>query len=81
MGPEIEAMAADMERIAVERNDPAWANQARIIAGAEAVVLIGARGTKSYVTNCGACGYKSCADFTNAEKRIGAGLRGSHLHL
>jgi uncharacterized ferredoxin-like protein len=75
-GPEVAAMTADMEKIAVERNDPAWARQAKIIEVTEAVVLIGARGTKSYVTNCGACGYKSCADFMNAEKRSGQDFEG-----
>jgi uncharacterized ferredoxin-like protein len=75
-GPEIGAMAADMQRLTVERNEPAWAKQAGIIAGAEAVVLIGVRGTKSYVTNCGACGCKSCADFTNGEKREGQDFEG-----
>ncbi len=75
-GPEAEALAVDMGKIAVERNDPAWNKPARIIKDAGAIVLIGVRGTKSYVTNCGACGRKSCDDFTKAEKRSGQDFDG-----
>ncbi|HBB15625.1 MAG: hypothetical protein A3J94_13180 [Syntrophus sp. RIFOXYC2_FULL_54_9] len=75
-GHEIEAIAADMEKIAAERNDPAWVKHAKIIKGADAIVLIGVRGTKSYVTNCGACGCKSCDDFTKVAKRSGQDFEG-----
>jgi len=75
-GPEAEALAADMEKIAFERNHPAWTQHAKIIKGADAIVLIGVRGTRSYVTNCGACGYNSCEDFTKAEKRPGLDFDG-----
>ncbi len=75
-GLETEAMAADMSKMAVERNDAAWMKHAKIIKGADAIVLIGVRGTKSYVTNCGACGYNSCDDFTKAEKRSGRDFDG-----
>jgi uncharacterized ferredoxin-like protein len=75
-GPETEAIAADMGQIAVERNAPAWMKHAKIIKGADAIVLIGVKGTKSYVTNCGACGYNSCDDFTKAEKRSGQDFDG-----
>jgi uncharacterized ferredoxin-like protein len=75
-GPETEAIAADMGKIAVERNAPAWIKHAKIIKGADAIVLIGVKGTKSYVTNCGACGYNSCDDFTKAEKRSGQDFDG-----
>jgi uncharacterized ferredoxin-like protein len=75
-GPEAETLAVDMGKIAVERNDPAWTKPVRIIKDAEAIVLIGVRGTKSYVTNCGACARNSCDDFTKAEKRSGRDLDG-----
>jgi len=68
-GQEIEALAADMEKIAAERNQEMWAQQAQNVRGSEVIVLIGVRGTKSYVTNCGACGYGSCDEFNKAEKR------------
>ena len=75
-GPEVEALAEEVERIAVGRNDPAWSKPAKIIRNATAIVLIGVRGTKSYVTNCGACGYDSCADFTKAVKKAGQDFDG-----
>ena len=75
-GPEAEALATDMEKIGVERNHPAWTQHARIVMRADAIVLVGVRGTRSYVTNCGACGYKSCEDFTKAEKRTGQDFDG-----
>jgi uncharacterized ferredoxin-like protein len=75
-GPEADALADDMGRIAVERNNPDWTRSAKLIKDATVIVLIGVRGTKSYVTNCGACGYKSCDDFTKAEKRSGQDFEG-----
>lgn len=75
-GPEIGVMAVDMGEIAVERNDPAWMKHAKIIKGVDAIVLVGVRGTKSYVTNCGACGCDSCEAFTKAEKKPGQDFDG-----
>jgi uncharacterized ferredoxin-like protein len=68
-GKEIEEIAADMERIGAERNQEAWGQQAQNVRTAEVIVLIGVRGTISYVTNCGACGFDSCEAFTKAEKK------------
>jgi uncharacterized ferredoxin-like protein len=70
-GPEAAALAAEIEKIAAERKEPAWLKPVALVRAAAAIVLIGVRGTKSYVCNCGACGYASCADFTAAEKRAG----------
>ena len=68
-GQEINDLAADMEKIAVERNIEAWKRQAQNVKGADVIVLIGVRGTKRYVTDCGACGYDSCNEFEKAEKK------------
>jgi len=75
-GQEIEALAADMEKIGDERNAEAWRRQAPGIRGSDAIVLIGVRGTKSYVSNCGACGYHSCEEFNKTEKRLGQDFDG-----
>jgi len=75
-GPEIGAAAVDMGEIAVERSDPAWMKHAKIIKDAAAIVLIGVMGTKSCVTNCGACGCKSCDEFTKSAKRPGQDFDG-----
>lgn len=75
-GAEVEALAADMEKIAVERKMERWSEQAQEIKAAEVIVLIGVRGTKRYVTNCGACGYKSCEEFDKAAKKLGQDFEG-----
>ena len=69
-GEELEALADDMAKIGVERNTDRWAQQAQNIRASDVIVLIGVRGTKSYVTNCGACGHASCAEFNQAEKKL-----------
>ena len=68
-GKEIEDLARDMERISTERNVEAWGQQAIGVWGADAIVLIGVKGTKSYITNCGACGFSGCEEFKKAEKK------------
>jgi uncharacterized ferredoxin-like protein len=69
-GAEVQALAADMEKIAVERKAERWNQQAPNVRDSDVVVLIGVRGTKRYATDCGACGYGSCEDFEKAEKRL-----------
>ena len=69
-GAELEALADDMAKIGAERNVDRWAQQGQNIRASDVIVLIGVRGTKSYVTNCGACGHGSCAEFNQAEKKL-----------
>ncbi len=38
---------------------------------ADAVVLIGAFGDRALGLNCGACGFESCSDFRNSERKKG----------
>ena len=75
-GAEVKTLAVDMEKIAVERKIERWTHQAQEIKASEAIVLIGVRGTKRYVTNCGACGYESCEAFGKAEKKLGQDFEG-----
>jgi len=75
-GDEIGALAADMEKLAVERKIERWGLQAKEVRSAEVIVLIGVRGTKRYVANCGACGYGSCEAFERAEKKPGQDFEG-----
>ena len=75
-GTEAEALATDMEKIAVERNMERWSQQAKEVRGSDVIVLIGVRGTKRYITNCGACGYKSCDEFDKVEKKLGQDFQG-----
>ncbi len=69
-GAEVESLAADMEKIGAERNIERWGQQAQNVRGSDVIVLIGVRGTKRYVTNCGACGYESCLEFDKSEKKL-----------
>jgi len=69
-GAEVESLAADMEKIGVERKVDRWSQQAQNVRVSDVVVLIGVRGTKKYATNCGACGYGSCDEFDKAEKKL-----------
>ncbi len=75
-GPEIATIANDMEKIADERNMEAWRRGARGVREAQAIVLVGVRGTKKYVTNCGACGYPTCEEFDKAPKKHGQDFDG-----
>ena len=75
-GAEIAALASDLERIAVERKVERWSQQAKEVRSAEVIVLIGVRGTKPYVLNCGACGYGACRAFEKAEKTLGQDFEG-----
>ena len=70
VGQEIEALAADMEKIGAERKMEAWSQLAKGVRASDVIVLIGVKGPKRYVTNCGACGYGSCDEFEKAEKRL-----------
>ena len=69
-GAEVQALADDMEAIGTERNNERWTQQAQNVRVSEVIVLIGVKGTKIYVTNCGACGHESCAEFNRAEKKL-----------
>lgn len=81
IGTEVGAIATEMEKIAAERNNAAWTQQAGIIRDAGAVVIIGVQGTKSYGLDCGACGFGSCDDFTKAEKRAGHDFDGPNCTI
>jgi uncharacterized ferredoxin-like protein len=70
-GLEKESLASEMIKIAEEREIDGFRRDAKNVKDSEIVVLIGARGTKKFGLNCGACGYKDCAEFEKAEKKEG----------
>lgn len=70
-GKEKEALAEKMEKIAENRKIEGFKRDAKNVRDSEAVVLIGIRGNKSFGLNCGACGYKNCKEFKEAQKRLG----------
>jgi uncharacterized ferredoxin-like protein len=76
-GKEKNAIAKKMEEIAEERKIEGFKRDAKNVRDSEAVILIGVRGDKSFGLNCGACGYKSCKEFEEAEKKFGQDFFGS----
>jgi len=70
-GPEIESLAVEMEKIGEERRIEWFRRDASNVRGSETVVLFGVRGTKKFGLDCGACGYLTCYDFENAERKAG----------
>ncbi|MGQ9506752.1 MAG: ferredoxin domain-containing protein [Candidatus Bathycorpusculaceae bacterium] len=75
-GKEKDAVAEKMEQIAEERKIEGFKRDAKNVRDSEAVILIGVRGNKSFGLNCGACGYKNCKEFEEAEKKLGIDFRG-----
>ena len=70
-GEEKDAVASKMEEMAEEREIEGFRRDAKNVRDSEAVVLIGVRGNKSFGLNCGACGYESCKEFDDAQKKFG----------
>jgi len=75
-GGEKEAIAEKMEKMAEERKSEGFRRDAKNVRDSEAVVLIGVRGNKSFGLDCGACGYKSCKEFEEVQKRLGGDFIG-----
>ena len=76
-GEEKDRIANKMEEMAEERNSEGFRRDAKNVKDSEAVVLIGVRGSKSAGINCGACGFKDCAKFEKAKKKLGQDFVGS----
>ncbi len=67
-GEEKEQIVSEMEGIALKRHSKNFSRDANNLHESELVLLVGVKGPKSLGLNCGACGYKSCDAFNNAEK-------------
>jgi len=76
VGREKEALAEEMNKIAEERKLEGFKRDAKNLRDSEAAVLIGVRGTKSFKINCGACGYATCSEFDEAQKKAGRDFMG-----
>jgi uncharacterized ferredoxin-like protein len=70
-GEEKDAIAEKMEGIGEERKIEGFKRDAKNVRDSEAVILVGVRGNKSFGFNCGACGFKDCAEFEKAQKKLG----------
>ncbi|MDI9642208.1 MAG: DUF2148 domain-containing protein [Archaeoglobales archaeon] len=63
---EIERIAKKMEEFA--REDENFLRDADSLRKAKGILLIGVKGGKALGINCGACGFKSCAEFEKAKR-------------
>ncbi len=67
----------DKDRIAekmielAEKRGKGWKRDGESVKRAEAILLIGVRGSKPLGLNCGACGFKNCDEFKNAKREDG----------
>lgn len=68
---EKDRIADKMVKMAEERKIEGFRRDAKSVKDSEAVILIGVRGSKHLGFNCGACGYQSCKEFEEAEKKLG----------
>jgi len=77
VGKEKEALAQEMDKIAEERKIEVFRRDAENLRDSEAAVLIGVRGTKSFFkVDCGACGYATCSEFDETQKKKGRDFLG-----
>lgn len=75
-GREKELLADEMDKIGEERKISGFKRDAKNVRDSGAALLIGVRGGKSFGLDCGACGYGTCAEFDQAEKRAGQDYTG-----
>jgi uncharacterized ferredoxin-like protein len=68
---EKDRIANKMEEMGEERKIEGFKRDAKNVRDSEAVILIGARGSKSVGFDCGACGFKNCKEFEASDKKLG----------
>jgi len=76
LGKEKESLAEEMDKIGEARKISGFNRDAENLRNSEATVLIGVRGNRNFKLNCGACGYDTCGEFDEAEKREGQDFMG-----
>ncbi len=75
-GDEKDKIADEMDSIAAERDSKGFSRDSKNVRDSVAVILIGVEGTKSFGLDCGGCGFKTCEEFTRAERQKGLDFRG-----
>ncbi|MGC8911476.1 MAG: ferredoxin domain-containing protein [Nitrososphaeria archaeon] len=68
---EREEVARKLEELASERNVWWFKRDADNVRNSSAVIVFGVKGSRPRELNCGACGYKDCAEFSKVERRGG----------
>jgi len=69
-GPELEEIAGKMDEIAEEEGLPFFKRDADCLRRSEALLLIGASGSKPRGLNCSACGFRSCDEFARRRPEL-----------
>jgi len=78
-GEDLETLAVALEQLAGEQSSamaPGFLRDARNVRGSTCVVLVGATGgprKPEVPMDCGACGFKTCANLLNARAKSGRG--------
>lgn len=67
---DMKKLAARLEKMGNERGIGFFLRDAKNLAASDGCVLIGCRGREVGGINCGGCGYASCAEFTEAQKKV-----------
>ncbi|MDH5448879.1 MAG: DUF2148 domain-containing protein [Candidatus Bathyarchaeota archaeon] len=70
-GKDKDEIAAEMDKMAEERNSKGFKRDSKNLRDSEVVLLIGVKGPISFGINCGACGYATCEAFEKAGKKQG----------
>ncbi len=75
-GEEKERLVNEMERLAEISKKEVPRRDARTVRKCDVVVLIGVKGTRKFVLNCGACGFPTCLEFEKAPRVKGEAFVG-----
>jgi len=76
-GSDKNAIAEKMGEIAAgQKKLEGFRRDAKNVMDSEAVILMGLRQNRSVGLNCGACGFKKCADFDKTKKKLGKDFEG-----
>ena len=77
-GEDIKRITDKMKELAKEYNDENFLRDARSVEKSQAILLMGVKGGKSLGLDCGACGFKSCKEFQEAERKEGKDFKGAN---
>lgn len=75
-GDEKDKIVSVMREIGAERNISGFERDAKNTEESEIVVLVGVRGNRRFGLDCGACGFKNCQGFEDADKIQGIDFHG-----
>lgn len=75
VGGDKNSIAEIMRKIGVERGVE-WDRDAQNVQNSDAVILVGVKAKKGIKIDCGGCGYRTCKEYEEAEKKQGKDFNG-----